>query len=95
MYLGIREQAQRENQNPGSAEAVKAGCTCDVSENRNGRGVLCDSGIRVFRSDDDCPLHGFEAAFGAVKEAVTRAARSSIPKMFMLAHSVTAMLVSL
>jgi hypothetical protein len=49
--------------NPGSAEAVAAGCRCPRFDNAHGRGYL--GGVRdpvtgetVFVKRTDCPLHG-------------------------------------
>jgi hypothetical protein len=42
--------------NPGSAKAVKAGCTCPVIDNHYGRGVPATSG-RKFWITGGCPLH--------------------------------------
>lgn len=49
--------------NPGSDEAIAAGCTCPVMDNHHGAGVMHD-GETVFWFDYDCfdydcPLHGF------------------------------------
>lgn len=41
--------------NPGSDEAIKAGCTCPVLDNAHGRGYMGVAGIFVYR--DGCPLH--------------------------------------
>lgn len=43
--------------NPGSPEAVDAGCECPVMDNRHGRGVPFPSGP-VFWMNQLCPLHG-------------------------------------
>lgn len=43
--------------NPGSDEAVKAGCTCPVMDNRRGAGIPSADGP-VFWLSYDCPLHG-------------------------------------
>lgn len=48
--------------NPGSDEAIAAGCTCPVIDNGHGRGymggVTDDKGQTVFVISGDCPLHG-------------------------------------
>ena len=55
--------------NPGSDEAIAAGCTCPVIDNGHGRG--CMGGVKddqvrtVFIISSDCPLHGD----GAMKRA--------------------------
>lgn len=43
--------------NPGSDEAVKAGCQCPVLDNARGRGIPW-GGQTVFYVDETCPLHG-------------------------------------
>jgi hypothetical protein len=45
--------------NPGSPEAVKAGCTCPIAENNHGRGA--QGNPDCFWFNDECPLHGWEA----------------------------------
>jgi hypothetical protein len=42
--------------NPGSDEAVEAGCTCPVMDNGRGSQRLGDS--RGFWITEGCPLHG-------------------------------------
>lgn len=47
--------------NPGSDEAVAAGCLCPIIDNAYGRGHsnwVDDKGGPVFVYNDDCPLHG-------------------------------------
>lgn len=41
---------------PGSAEAIKAGCTCPVLDNSHGKGYMRIAGIFVM--NESCPLHG-------------------------------------
>jgi hypothetical protein len=41
--------------NPGSAEAIKVGCTCSVLDNHHGQGYHKQPGIFVFTSG--CPVH--------------------------------------
>jgi hypothetical protein len=65
MHMGISGSGHLRELCPGSKEAVERGCTCDPVENRNGNGQLGGSGARLFRPDDDCPLHGFQAVFGS------------------------------
>ena len=43
---------------PGSDEAIKAGCTCPVMDNRHGKGYRVVGGVRMFVMNDDCPVHG-------------------------------------
>lgn len=45
--------------NPGSDDAVAAGCTCPVMDNARGRGAWFSSGPdAVFYQNEQCPLHG-------------------------------------
>lgn len=41
--------------NPGSPEAVEAGCTCPVLDNARGRGYMGVDGTFIFTSN--CPVH--------------------------------------
>lgn len=47
--------------NPGSKEAIDAGCTCPVLDNGRGRGACGgakgDDGQPMFWVHDDCPVH--------------------------------------
>lgn len=43
--------------NPGSPEAVAAGCTCAVIDNHYGRGFMYGGGLS-FWITANCPLHG-------------------------------------
>lgn len=45
--------------NPGSDEAISAGCTCPVIDNAHGKGFRGRSG--EFVMFDDCPIHGSAA----------------------------------
>lgn len=45
--------------NPGSDEAIKAGCTCPVLDNSHGKGYYMQEGIFVMVAN--CPIHGLEA----------------------------------
>ena len=51
--------------NPGSDEAISAGCRCPVMDNGHGRGYLGgvtdDKGQTVYIFSGDCPLHGDDA----------------------------------
>ena len=51
--------------NPGSDEAIAAGCTCPVMDNGHGRGLLGgvtdEQGLVMFVITLDCPLHGRKA----------------------------------
>ena len=42
--------------NPGSEEAIKAGCKCPTIDNNNGDGYMGQDG--VFVQNEYCPLHG-------------------------------------
>ena len=45
--------------NPGSEEAIAAGCKCPVMENNHGRGYwLSKEGRPEFVMAGNCPLHG-------------------------------------
>ena len=44
--------------NPGSSEAIGAGCTCPVMDNCNGRGYQGQEG--VFVMSGTCPIHAEE-----------------------------------
>ena len=58
--------------NPGSDEAIAAGCTCPIMDNGRGRGYLGgvqdDTGQTVFVIAGDCPLHGDDAMKRAREE---------------------------
>lgn len=41
--------------NPGSNEAIKAGCTCAVLDNAHGTGYMGQAGVFVYTSG--CPVH--------------------------------------
>ena len=44
--------------NPGSDEAIDAGCTCAILDNGHGNGYMGQKGIFVMSSN--CPIHGEE-----------------------------------
>jgi hypothetical protein len=47
--------------NPGSDEAIKAGCKCPVIDNEHGKGVYWDEkGGALFWINAECPLHGIK-----------------------------------
>lgn len=52
--------------NPGSNEAIAAGCTCPVLDNGHGRGAYggakLDNGKPIFWIMQDCPLHSKDTA---------------------------------
>ena len=60
------DTAGGEEMNPGSDEAIAAGCTCPVIDNGHGRGcmggVTDDKGQTVFVISGGCPLHGIAVA---------------------------------
>lgn len=43
--------------NPGSPEAVEAGCTCPVFDNANGAGIKLSDGTVAHWRNENCPLH--------------------------------------
>jgi hypothetical protein len=43
--------------NPGSADAVGRGCTCDLIKNDFGRGKVDADGV-AFHCAENCPVHG-------------------------------------
>jgi hypothetical protein len=43
--------------NPGSADAVARGCTCDLIKNDFGRGNFDPDGV-AFHCAETCPMHG-------------------------------------
>lgn len=45
------------NLNPGSHEALNAGCECPVLDNNHGIG-RCIGGQIMFWRNEECPLHG-------------------------------------
>jgi hypothetical protein len=47
------------NPNPGSPEALVAGCTCPVLDNEHGVGAYVDEhGVPQFWINEECPIHG-------------------------------------
>ncbi len=46
--------------NPGSPEAVKAGCKCPISDNHYGQGIPNKNGAPLFWYSGDCPIHKIE-----------------------------------
>jgi hypothetical protein len=49
--------------NPGSQEAIEAGCRCPVLDNAHGEGAYVDKdGVAQFWINGDCPLHGLNNA---------------------------------
>ena len=45
------------NPNPGSEEAIEAGCICPVLDNEHGRGYMGDPNAFVYTKG--CPVHSF------------------------------------
>ena len=58
--------------NPGSDEAIAAGCTCPIMDNGHGRGYLGgvtdEQGQTVFVIASNCPIHGDDAMKRAREE---------------------------
>jgi hypothetical protein len=52
---------QPKQPNPGSDEAIEAGCTCAVLDNNHGRGFLY-GGVLAFWITSGCPIHSPKAA---------------------------------
>jgi len=65
--------------NPGSPEAIKAGCLCPVLDNYHGLGL----GDGKFWINADCPLHGQDASKtrqdADLKPAKTKTIHSTVP----------------
>ncbi len=65
--------------NPGSDEAIAAGCRCPVMGNGHGEGVYggrkSENGETMFWVSDDCPLHG--PVEGAERSTTNLATRRS------------------
>ena len=47
--------------NPGSLEAIEAGCECPVLDNEHGAGCFQVDGEPMFWITGTCPIHGVEA----------------------------------
>lgn len=45
------------DENPGSAEAIKKGCTCPRIDNHYGKGVPRKNNDNMFWINIECPLH--------------------------------------
>jgi len=59
--ISADEEETKVDVNPGSDEAIDAGCKCPVLDNGHGRGLYTDEkGERQFVIAGNCPLHGFE-----------------------------------
>jgi len=43
--------------NPGTNEAIRAGCTCPVLDNYYGKGIPMVDGKIVFWYTEGCPIH--------------------------------------
>lgn len=53
----VKKQKKEAVPTPGSSEAVAQGCTCPVTDNRYGAGILIGKDL-CFYHFDGCPLHG-------------------------------------
>jgi hypothetical protein len=82
MRIGICGGGRSREHHPGSREAIERGCTCCPVQNSHGEGERKKFGSRLFHSDDECPLHGFEATFGmpsaASSPGTTKAPRQCV-----------------
>jgi hypothetical protein len=72
--------------NPGSADAVACGCTCDLIKNDFGRGKLDPDGV-AFHCDETCPVHGLLLSIaspqtGIEKQAALKWLKSRIARPF-------------
>lgn len=60
----LKEELMDGNPNPGSAEAIEAGCKCPVIDNHHGNGFPAldrDGGRRTaFWISAECPIHGIK-----------------------------------
>ncbi len=53
------EGGMMEKPNPGSDEAIAAGCLCPVMDNEYGQGCgVGENGAVLFWMSADCPIHG-------------------------------------
>ncbi len=50
-------KAKKTPPNPGSDEAIKAGCQCPILDNCHGKGAY-DGKDGVYWINEECPLHG-------------------------------------
>lgn len=60
-------------QNPGSKEAVVAGCTCPVLDNAHGAGAVID-GVVAYWYAMDCPIHRSSVDFSVMTPQASGAA---------------------
>ena len=67
--------------NPGSREAIDAGCACAVIDNGRGRGYMGQPGIFVVSAD--CPVHGIgfgvQGGFLAMRKALSPSLKEQEP----------------
>jgi hypothetical protein len=60
----MKDAHGKEIPNPGSNEALKAGCFCPVSDNNHGRGRFWPGCVKpVFWINNKCPIHGTMSLF--------------------------------
>lgn len=56
---------ERTKPNPGSEEAIRAGCRCPVLDNNRGKGIgISSDGETLFWMSGDCPIHGSVGSVG-------------------------------
>lgn len=65
--------------NAGSGEALKAGCTCPVLDNRHGEGVPTSTGP-AFIWSSTCPLHGLHRIADSGSPSPAAAAGTEAPQ---------------
>lgn len=49
-----------ENPNPGSNEAIRLGCLCDIQGNKHGKGFVLGNNPPIFFKEPLCPIHGHD-----------------------------------
>jgi hypothetical protein len=61
---------KKQKLNPGSDEAIKAGCLCPCDDNAYGKGYMGMKGVFVMQAN--CPLHGTDARKNLLKQKHTK-----------------------